>query len=155
MSARHYGRRNATLTWLSGFQAQAGDATDYGYRLAWYVGHGKSPAGSVELKHASLAQGFASDDYHVHDLSHTLPVSMCRLVSQPWRQVSPVRALRLQEGTLLPNTSYVFRVNLFYGEVRRALRGCCVVMGLRDAPLAHSPAPDRRWRRRVRRASRW
>jgi hypothetical protein len=24
----------------------------------------------------------------------------------------------LQEGTLLPNTSYVFRVNLFYGEVK-------------------------------------
>ena len=74
VAARNYGRGNATLNWLSSFEAQEGDSTDFGYTLSWYQGHSKDPAGSVELKHSTLAKSFASDDHHVHDLSHTLPV---------------------------------------------------------------------------------
>jgi hypothetical protein len=73
----------------------------------------------VELKHASLAKSFASDDYHVHDLSHMLPVriNIVVLVCECMPSITSSRVC-LQEGTLLPNTSYVFRVNLFYGEVK-------------------------------------
>ena len=29
-------RRNATIGWLSMFQAKPGDATEYGYNITWY-----------------------------------------------------------------------------------------------------------------------
>eukprot|EP00613_Pedinella_sp_CCMP2098_P017108 CAMPEP_0171760464 /NCGR_PEP_ID=MMETSP0991-20121206/47483_1 /TAXON_ID=483369 /ORGANISM="non described non described, Strain CCMP2098" /LENGTH=923 /DNA_ID=CAMNT_0012363555 /DNA_START=121 /DNA_END=2893 /DNA_ORIENTATION=+ len=98
-TVKSFGRRNATLNWLSGFQMQEGDSSEFGYNVTWYLGHASegSVAGFKQVAHTDtegLTKSDALDDYHAHDLTFALP-----------------------DGSLAPATEYTFRVAIYYGEV--------------------------------------
>ena len=120
-----YGRRNATLSWLSGFKPHVGDTTDFGYNVTWYRGHDShKPDGGVDLNHGELLKrgggGAAFDDYHTHELQH-----------------------ELADGSLQPDTEYTFRVRLYYGEASGppSLPSLAVRTPPRSAPARMHTAP--------------
>ena len=51
------GRRNATIGWLSMFQAKPGDATEYGYNITWHHGHESEVYGYLTIPHEKVCEG--------------------------------------------------------------------------------------------------